>query len=53
MNPRLLAEAVKWLSNSGVTLKPDNDNVADLSALTRSLSYLYGEEEDSYDPQVK
>ena len=28
-------------------------NVADLSALTRSLSYLYGEEEKSYDPQVK
>ena len=53
VNPRLLAEAVKWLSKSGVTLKPDNDNVADLSALTRSLSYLYGEEEDSYDPQVK
>ena len=53
VNPRLLAEAVKWLSNSGVTLKPDNEHVADLSALTRSLSYLYGEDQESYDLQVK
>ena len=54
VNPRPLAEAVKWLSNSGVTLKPESEHVADLSSLTSSLSFLYGEEEDAMDPfQVK
>ena len=50
VNPRLLAEAVKWLSNSGVTLKPDNEHVADLGALTRSLEYLYADSDETYDP---
>lgn len=45
VNPRLLAEAVKWLSQSGVTLSPDNTAVADLGALAESLNFLYGSEE--------
>ena len=44
VNPRLLAEAVKWLSSSGVSLKPDSTPTSDLSALVSSLNYLYDEE---------
>ena len=49
VNPRLLSEAVRWLSNSGVTLKPDSVATGDLSSLITGLNFLY-EEEDS---QVK
>ena len=45
VNPRLLAEAVKWLSNSGVTLKPDTALTGDLSSLVTSLNFLYDEAE--------
>lgn len=45
VNPRLLAEAVKWLSNSGVTLKPDSPLTGDLSSLVTSLNFLYDDEE--------
>lgn len=45
VNPRLLAEAVKWLSQSGVTLSPDNPDVADFSGLAKTLEGLMSEKE--------
>ena len=45
VNPRLLAEAVKWLSQSGVTLIPDNGQVADFSHLTSILDKMYDADE--------
>ena len=49
VNPRLLAEAVKWLSQSGITLSPDNPDVMNLGALAGALDKLYSEETtDSY-----
>tara|TARA_R100000951_G_scaffold107002_2_gene102014 strand:+ start:1045 stop:1329 length:285 start_codon:yes stop_codon:yes gene_type:complete len=45
VNPRLLAEAVKWLSNSGVSLRPDSAASTDLSSLVSSLNFLYDTEE--------
>lgn len=45
VNLRLLAEAVKWLSNSGVTLKPDSELTGDLSSPVTSLNFLYDEED--------
>lgn len=45
VNPRLLAKAVKWLSNSGVTLKPDSELTGDLSSPVTSLNFLYDEED--------
>ncbi len=45
VNLRLLAEAVKWLSNSGVTLKPDSELIGDLSSPVTSLNFLYDEED--------
>ncbi|QNI76084.1 hypothetical protein [Synechococcus sp. MVIR-18-1] len=45
VNPRLLAEAVKWLSNSGVALKPDSELTGDLSSPVTSLNFLYDEED--------
>ena len=45
VNPRLLAEAVKWLSQSGVTLSPDNAQVADFSHLTTLLDKMYEQDD--------
>ena len=39
------AEAVKWLSQSGVTLSPDNPDVADFSGLAKTLEGLMSEKE--------
>ena len=46
VNPRLLAEAVKWLSNSGVQLNPDSPAVTDFSALAKALDGLYDRDEE-------
>jgi hypothetical protein len=48
VNPRLLAEAVKWLSQSGVTLSPDNGQVADFSHLTTLLDKMYEADEANH-----
>ena len=48
VNPRLLAEAVKWLSQSGVTLSPDNASVMDFSALAGALDKMYEHEETTH-----
>ena len=45
VNPRLLAEAVKWLSQSGVTLSPDNGQVTDFSHLTMLLDRMHEHED--------
>ena len=46
VSPRLLSEAVKWLSNSGVQLNPDSPEVTDFSALARALDGLYDRDEE-------
>ena len=45
VNPRLLAEAVKWLSQSGVTLSPENASVTDFASLAAALDGLYASDE--------
>ena len=45
VNPRLLAEAVRWLSQSGVQLSPDSASVVDLSSLVSSFDAILDEKE--------
>ena len=52
VNPRLLAEAVKWLKDSGVQLKPDSSSIGDLSNLVAGLHFLYDSDE-AEETQVK
>ena len=46
VNPRLLAEAVRWLRDSGIELRSEAAPVTDLSGLVKSLNFLYDDEGD-------